>query len=731
MIFSNEPSMKFLLYLFVVPCVICTCTFAQTSEPYTWKPVPIVGGGFVTGIITHPTEKNLIYIRTDVGGAYRWDTASGRWIPLTDWIDADHWSDTGIESIAIDPGDPNRVYMAVGTYVTNWAPITGAILRSGDRGKTWQRTDLPFRNGGNEPGRSMGERLVVDPADGNVLFFGSRGAGLWKSTDRAVTWQQVKSFPAIATASSASTGGQWSRPLGIVFVQFDPKDTKKIYAGVGTKETSIYRSIDGGATWSAMPNQPVGLRPNHIAISSNDIIYISYGDDSGPNTMTDGAIWKLDPSTDTWTNITPEKPTTQRKFGYGSVCVDAPNPLTVMAGTFCRYNGGDDIYRSSDGGKTWKSLKEKSIRDSSAAPWLRWGNPEAPFGHWIGDVEIDPHDSSHALYTIGWGVWSTNDLTNVDSGQSAHWTFTQGIEECVVNNIVSPPAGAHLLSVMWDIDGFRHEDVDVSPPEGFFKPATGKDSDIDFAEKNSDIVARVFYGNNTHGALSTDNGKTWTMFAAAAQGNGGGDIAVSADGATLISTPENSAPQVSHDHAATWKPCEGIPEKLRVVSDRVDPKLFYAFDPSSGAFYASADAGDHFARQAFNLPKANGFLHAVPDHAEDLFLATDQGIFYSKDAGVTFTKLAKADSAKRIGFGKAPPSQTYPAIYIIGKISNIYGFYRSDDIGQTWTRINDDQHQFGGVTCITGDPRIYGRVYIGSSNRGILCGDPRTNSSVK
>src|SRR5690349_9816055 len=86
---------------------------AQRTEPYKWKSVAIVSGGFVTGIVTHPTEKDLIYLRTDVGGAYRWDASTKKWMPLTDWIDADHWSDTGIESIAIDPSDPNRVYMAV------------------------------------------------------------------------------------------------------------------------------------------------------------------------------------------------------------------------------------------------------------------------------------------------------------------------------------------------------------------------------------------------------------------------------------------------------------------------------------------------------------------------------------------------------------------------------------------------------------------------------------------
>ena len=79
------------------------CLLQAHAKPYIWKNVAIVGGGFVTGIITHPAEKGLIYARTDVGGAYRWDVSKDGWIPLTDWIDKDHWSDMGVESVAIDP----------------------------------------------------------------------------------------------------------------------------------------------------------------------------------------------------------------------------------------------------------------------------------------------------------------------------------------------------------------------------------------------------------------------------------------------------------------------------------------------------------------------------------------------------------------------------------------------------------------------------------------------------
>src|SRR5689334_9846680 len=79
-----------------------------------------------------------------------------------------------------------------GMYTNSWDPNPGAIIRSKDRGNTWASTDLPFKVGGNMPGRGTGERLAVDPKNSNILYFGARsGNGLWKSTDAGVTWAKV------------------------------------------------------------------------------------------------------------------------------------------------------------------------------------------------------------------------------------------------------------------------------------------------------------------------------------------------------------------------------------------------------------------------------------------------------------------------------------------------------------------------------------------------------------
>jgi hypothetical protein len=76
-----------------------------------------------------------------------------------------------------------------------------------------------------------------------------------------------------------------------------------------------------------------------------------------------------------------------------------------------------------------------------------------------------------------------------------------------------------------------------------------------------------------------------------------------------------------------------------------------------------------------------------------------------------------------MGFGMAATGQTVPAIYTSAKIDGVRGVFRSDDAGASWVRINDNAHQYGFIQCITGDPRIYGRVYFGTNGEGILYGD--------
>ena len=719
------------------------------SEPYLWRNVAIGGGGFVTGIIPHPRQKGLMYARTDVGGAYRWDDSVQRWLPLTDWVGMADWTLTGIESLAVDPNDPRRVYLAAGIY--SWG--NAAMLRSDDQGRTFQRTDVPVKMGGNEAGRFNGERLAVDPNDGGILFFGSRRDGLWKSTDRGATWQKVEGFPNVSSreAASGDDSRPWSgfnqQPVGIVCVLFDPagsrpgQPTPVLYAAVSTTETNLYRSTDGGGTWLAVANQPVGLRPNHLIRTSDGTLYLSYGKEPGPNTMTDGAIWKFNPQKGIWTDITPVKPKdSDQPFGYGCVAVDAQHPSRIMATTFCHWKPHDEIFRSTNGGLTWTQLWQTNtaVWDYSSAPYTQTRTP-----HWMGTIVINPFDSDQVLFTTGFGIWCCTNATAADTGKPTQWVFLdQGLEETVPLALISPPAGAHLISGVGDIDGFRHDNVDVSPAEGSFAgPRLSSTRDLAFAANKPEVMVRIGNGGrdmSAHAIISEDGGKTWKALASDPPGGSGGQgrIVLSADGRTIVWALQRAA-SFTTDHGVTWTNCEGLSSGVSVVADPVNASRFYAFDSQVGKLMASTNSAATFEPTAAALPSSQGagrdggVLAATPGLPGDLWVGSRGiGLYHSTDGGASFTKLNKVGGADALGFGKAAPGKTFPALYLLGNIKQLHAYYRSDDNSQNWVRINDDQHQFGAPNrpIIIGDPRIYGRVYLTTGGRGVIYGAPDSNS---
>ena len=715
------------------------------SDPYAWSNVVIGGGGFVTGIIVHPRQKGLMYARTDVGGAYRWDTTAQRWIPITDGIgDVDF---TGIESLAVDPSDPNRVYLAAGIYSRGKA----AILRSADQGRTWLHTDVPFKMGGNESGRFNGDRLAVDPNNGAILFFGSRRDGLWKSVDRGSTWRRVIDFPDIGSHETALADAAESRPwfgfnqqpVGIVCVVFDAatsrlgQPTPTLYAAVSTTETNLYRSIDCGATWLPVADQPVGLRPNHLVRAADGMFYLSYGKEPGPNAMTDGAVWKFNPKNGRWTDITPLKPAgADQPFGYGAVAADLQHPSTILAATFAHWKPCDEIFRSTNGGASWMPLLTQAGWDHAAAPYTQNLKP-----HWLGNLVINPFNSDQVLFVTGYGIWSSRNMTEADAGQPTRWTFLDnGLEETVPLALLSPPEGAHLLSGVGDIDGFRHDDLNRSPAQGAFDgPRYSNTEDMALAGKNPRIIVRTGTGrNNTvRAAISTDGGKTWNALDhEPANSAGAGTIAVSADGRTIVWTPRRGIPSYSSDRGARWQACAEISPHARVVADAVNPSRFYTFDPLAGRLLASTNGAASFAVTPAQFPKTelagrgfigtgNTALFPTPGIEGDLWLAFNtNGLYHSTNAGASFARSERVQEAYSLGFGKPAPGRDFPALYLSGNVGPAQGLFRSTDAGATWVRINDDQHQFGSISHVTGDPRIYGRVYFATGGRGIIYGDP-------
>ena len=744
--------------------------FAQAS--YTWRNVQIAGGGFISGVIFNQTEANLVYVRTDIGGAYRLDNATSRWVPLLDATSWDDWNLTGVVSIASDSVNPNNVYIAAGTYTNDFASQNGAILRSSDRGATWQRTMLPFKLGGNMPGRGPGERLAVDPNRNSVIYLGApSGNGLWRSTDSGVMWSKVNSFPNPGNYVQDPTDpfGYLTDNQGIYWITFDKRTgtagntTQTIYVGVADLSLSVYRSTDGGTTWSAVPGQPAGFLPHKGVLDTvGGFLYLAYSDKGGPYDGEHGDVWKLNTATGAWTLISPipSSNTNDDYFGYSGLSIDRQHPNTIMVTGYSSWWPDTQIWRSTNGGTTWSRIWDwtrypnRSFRytqDVTASPWLKFpaaplcggGRPGAEVNPKLGwmteTLEIDPFNSNRFMYGTGATLFGSTNLTTWDLNTTSQITISvmaQGIEETAVQDLISPPSGAPLISALADITGFRHNDVNAVPTAQS-APVRGSSVSLDYAELSPSYIVRAANGDTANCekslAISTDGGTTWTAVSSQPAGlTGGGVVAVSATaGGKIVWSPSGAGVFYTTGGGKTWTASTGIPAGARVASDRVNATKFYGF--KSGMFYVSTDGGKTFAATAATGLPLNGPVRfkAVPGREGDIWLAggaewdNTYGLWHSTNSGASFTKLANVEEADNIGFGKAATGQNYMALYAVAQVAGVRGIFRSIDAGQTWVRINDDQHQYGraGDTAITGDPRIFGRVYFGTNGRGIVYGD--------
>jgi oligoxyloglucan reducing-end-specific cellobiohydrolase len=773
---------------------------------YNFSPAAVSGGGYITGIIGHPTEKDLLYTRTDIGGTYRWDARTQKWIPLNDFISGAEENLLGTESIALDPNDPDVLYLAQGRYLSAG---DGAFFVSKDRGESFEVYEAPFAMGANELGRNNGERLAVNPFQSGEVWMGTRMAGLMRSFDGARTWENITSFP------DAAVNG-----VGIYWVIFDQNAEGTAYVGVGVPG-GIYVTRDSGESWEQVPGQPLewdeevlvfpdeaqpqssGPQPMKGVLASNGALYVTYADAPGPYGATYGGVHVYNTSSSEWRNITPGKensypaPFANQTFPAGGFCglsVDAKDPETLVVVSLDRDPGPalDSVYLSHDGGRSWKDvtqlstpsgsggywghpIEDAAFKDGTAVPWLsfnwgpQWGGYGAPspvrgltkFGWWMTAVLIDPSNSDHLLYGTGATIWATDSLSRADKNQSPDWYIqAEGIEESVALAMASPNGGpSHLLTGLGDINGYRYGDLDVPQPM-FDLPVFSNLNALDWAgQKPKTIIRAGPCGHNyTDGcglaAQSIDGGDTWTKFATCIPGievgtPNPGTIAIDASGKYIVwssamttywptlqaITPRTneSGPYSTTDLGKTWLSPTGLNVQTPNISaDRVQPKTFYSFTDSK--WYLSRDGGASytpFKSKDVGLPTYPGAMPIVNfNRAGEVWLALgDLGIYHTRNFGRRWTKVTgRGVTARHLTIGAGARRSSTPALFIVGNAAthgplSKDGVYRSDDNGRTWVRVNDEDHQYGGVGMIQGDPRVYGRVYLGTGGRGIVYAD--------
>ena len=747
------------------------------SLPYRYHHLPIGGGGYVTGFYFHPSDPDILYCRTDIGGVYRFDYSAQQWLSLMDHVSWQDLRETCPISAALDESRPERIYIVSGL----WDPESkGLLTLSDDRGEHFSAHELPVYAHGNLHGRSAGERLW---AEGDQLYLASQSDGLWRSYDAGASWEKISSFPETACTFVIKKGN-------LLLV-----GTEGIALRKGDQRGhSLYASLDGGHSFFPLPQPEYeyaegsklhGLVAQRCAFDEN-YLYVSfsangpysqniqrgYACDCGDCSAGRLARYPLTPE-----GIGPMEDITPEKGRWGYSAVDARHGLLITA-TAHRMDG-DAIYLSSDQGKSWRKILHRLEvgRMDFRLPYMQpKNNGGGNLVHWMTDVKIDPHRPGTAWFNTGTGVFRTENLT----GDPVIWQdWCDGLEETVHIGVYAPPGGrVQVIDIVGDLGGFAFTDVKKHCENTFADAENNRwitCLNADWPDDQPDhilVTARGNWTGKTKGGLiqSLDGAKSWRrlptplgcgedmdeLLQKIEQPNtNAGWAAVSADGNTYLWAVAQRVMLyarnllVSHDkgqhfHRARVLDQEGLPAQgmMKPIADRCLPRIFYGFG-DQGELFVSTDSGDTFREKQppEGFPKGNFGLVDCADQTEiratsgqpgDLYIATGEGLWklHYDEAADCFSgrRLTKpGDRAFCIGLGLGRPGGEYAkepkALYFNGILGGAYGFYRTLDEGKTYQRLNHEKQMYGRIHSIDGDKRIFGRFYLATGSSGLLYGE--------
>ncbi len=338
----------------------------------------------------------------------------------------------------------------------------------------------PFRGG-----RSL--TAVGIPGNPNVYYFGATGGGIWKSTDAALTWKPIFDHEGSSTFGS---------------IALAPSDPNIIYAGTGeacirgnaAQGDGVYKSIDGGKTW-----KNIGLKDSRaigkviVHPRNPDVVLVAaLGHPFGPNE--ERGVFRTADGGKTWQKVLYKNADT----GAVDLAFDPTNPNIVFASlwqvrrqpwTLNSGGPGSGLYRSADGGVTWKEVESEDL-------------PKKPWGK-IGVSVASNGDRVYALIEAAEGG-----LYRSDDGGSK-WQLVSADKRLrqrawYYMHIVADPHHPDVVYVM-NVD--FHKSVDGGRTWNKIAVPHGDNHGLWIDPTNPQRMIAVNDGGAT---VTTDGGKSWT-----------------------------------------------------------------------------------------------------------------------------------------------------------------------------------------------------------------------------
>ena len=442
-------------------------------------------GGRVTAVAGVPSQPNVFYIGAVGGGVWRTDDYGLSWRPVTDG-----YFETGsIGAIRVADSDPNTIYVGTGSDGIRSNVIQGrGVYKSTDGATTWRFLGL----------KEVGQigAVVIHPRDPNTVYVAAQGnafkptrdRGVYRTRDGGRTWQKVLFV-------SDSTGA--------TDLQMAPDNPNEMYAAMwrnerkpwtiisGAREGGIYKSTDGGDTWTKLTNGlPGGLfGKSDLAVSPADPRRV-YALIEAPEPQ-DG-LYRSDDRGQTWRLASSYNPLLNRPFYYTNVDADPTNADVVWV-------NDEGFFKSVDGGQNWQRVS--TPHGDNHDMWINPGNP---------NVFIQSNDGGANVTQDGGKTWSTQhnqptaELYQVDvDDQFPFWMYA-GQQDNTTIAVPSLPPFSHPAgpSGYWTEVGGCETGPAVPKPGNHnivyanCKGLFGRYNKLTGQEKQYYIGAQNIYGHN-------------------------------------------------------------------------------------------------------------------------------------------------------------------------------------------------------------------------------------------
>lgn len=731
----------------------------RESDGTSFSPVAVGAGGYVTGMSFSDDGATRV-VRTDTFGGYRWESDRWQLNVSSESLPAsvvEPGRGDGVSAVAVAPSDAAIAYMA----------YDDGLYRSEDGTRSWTKVLSGVATGANDDFRQWGSRLVVDPLDPDVVFYGTQLDGLYSTRDGGASWSQVSSsrLPAGLRLDLSDEGGRGSvqRPTtttedgtqvasaGISALAVDrsagtvsgPAGRRSAVLYAASYGQGVFRSGDGGETWSRTGPDAIRAVQYLRVLENGDVIVTAHDDPTDINGNSD--VWRLHDGT--WTRTTPSQASNWRAVAGDP---SRPGVVALMA-------TGGQLALSGDHGETWRLLG-RTVTSEDDVPWLAWALNGGNDYMSPGEIVFDPVEKGRLWFTEGTGVWYADPEP---TDEVVDWVSqSRGIEQLVPTDVVVPPGGTPVLTA-WDRAIFRSEDPDVYPERYGPVNAFGSAWSVDWSVSDPDyLVASVashqWPSDPSTSGYSKDGGATWTAFPEIPGGSenavttfGFGTMAVGDPGNVVWVPSFGKRPHYTRDGGRTWRPVTlpGVSDYSQVnnkpyyvyrhvvAADKAAAGTFYLYVQGTGTFRSTdgaatwAQVSDEAAMEGADW-SWNVSLKSVPGRRGELYMTpgqlegtTSSPFLHSTDGGATWTEVDGLTGVTAFGFGKAFADRG-PTVFAAGYLDGKYGVYRSTDEARSWSRLTDyPAGRTATIQSMDGDKDVAGRVHLSVTGGGWVYGD--------